>query len=401
MLHPGRPATLANWQQGPFNRWSFLDVDRVVPTAAISRGGAPVPPFAVRERDILDVRVPRVSGDPGSVADVLRETDTDAFLVLVDGVIVHESYANTGGRNSRHLLMSVTKSFVGVVAGILADRGILDLDGQITDHVREVVGFGYDEASVRHLLDMRCGIAFSEEYLNPDGEVRILEHAASWRPYQAGLPTSTYDYLSRLPADGPHRGVFRYRSCETDILGSDCERAAGVDMATLLSALIWQKIGTENGAYFAIDSAGAAVHDGGLCATARDVARFGELLLDDGRASSGERVLPEGWTRDVLAGAADGRDAFAATSSFDTGMPGDHYRHQLGVPFADGQVVLAPGIHGQMVYIDQETRTSPSHCRRSRYPKRQPASTTPWPHSGRSPNLLAPATGHHQSQERS
>ena len=96
----------------------------------------------MREWAVLEVPVARISGYPGSVADVLRETDTNAFLVVNDGVIVHEIYPDTVGRNSRHLLMSVTKSFVGVVAGIPADRGILDLDGQITDHVREVVGFG-------------------------------------------------------------------------------------------------------------------------------------------------------------------------------------------------------------------------------------------------------------------
>jgi len=96
MLDPGPHTTLANWRDAPFNRWSFLHVDRVVPTAAISRGGAPVAPFAVRDGDVLDVPVTRASGYPGTVADVLRDTDTDAFLVLNDGVIVHESYVDTG-----------------------------------------------------------------------------------------------------------------------------------------------------------------------------------------------------------------------------------------------------------------------------------------------------------------
>ena len=86
MLDPGPHTTLANWRDAPFNRWSFLHVDRVVPTAAISRGGAPVAPFAVRDGDVLDVPVTRASGYPGRVADVLRDTDTDAFLVLNDGV---------------------------------------------------------------------------------------------------------------------------------------------------------------------------------------------------------------------------------------------------------------------------------------------------------------------------
>ena len=359
MTQPGPgPTTLANWQDPPFNRWGFLHVDQLLPTAAISRLGAPSEALVAAERSILQLPVSRLSGALGTtVADVLADTETDAFLVLHDGVMVHESYAPSMAADSRHLLMSVTKSYIGAVAGILAERGVLDLDGPIAALIPEVIGFGYEGATVRNLLDMRSGIVFDETYLNPDSEVRILEHLAGWRPPFGESPMSTYQYLSRLRADRPHGGGFQYRSCETDVLGWVCERASGTDMATLLSQLIWQQLGTEHDAYIAVDLTGAAIHDGGLCATARDVARFGQLLLDDGRATSGAQVLPSWWTWDVLTGATDAKDAFAHTSSFETGMPGGHYRHQLWVPFADGQVVLALGIHGQMVYVDQATRT--------------------------------------------
>ncbi len=357
MLQLGRSTTLANWQDAPFNRWGFLHVDQILPTVPIERGGAPTAPFVVTARPILQLPVTRTSGDIGSVGDILTGTETDAFLVLHDGVLVHESYSSSMTPDTRHLLMSVSKSFIGAVAGILSGRGVLDLDGLVSDYVPEVIGFGYQGATVRNLLDMRSGIAFSETYLNPDSEIRVLEHLAGWRPNAAGSPSSTYDYLARLPADRPHGGGFKYRSCETDMLGWVCERAGGTDMATLLSELIWQRLGMGNDGYIAVDLAGAAIHDGGLCATARDVARFGQLLLDDGRARSGAQVLPDWWTQDVLTGAADAKDAFAHTSSFETGMPGGHYRHQLWVPFAGGQVVVALGIHGQMVYVDQATRT--------------------------------------------
>jgi CubicO group peptidase (beta-lactamase class C family) len=357
MLPLGTSTTLANWQDPPFNRWGFLHVDQILPTVPISRGDRPAGPLVTAPERILQCPVDRLSGTTGTVADVLQDTETDAFLVLHRGVLVHESYAPTMISQPRHLLMSVTKSFVGAIAGILSERGDLDLDDPITRYLPEVAGFGYDGATVRHLLDMRSGVAFSETYLDPNSEIRILEHLAGWRPPNGELPTSTYEYLSRLPADRPHGGGFKYRSCETDVLGWVCERAAGGDMAALLSQLIWQKLGMEDDAYIAVDLTGAAIHDGGLCATARDVARFGQLLLDDGRALSGEQVLPTWWTSDVLTGAADAKDAFAHTSSFETGMPGGHYRHQLWVPFADGRVVLALGIHGQMVYVDQETGT--------------------------------------------
>jgi len=352
----GKITTLTNWQDPPFDRWAFLHVDQVLPTVGVQRLGAPVQRFAAAERDILHLPTLRGSGAVSPIGDVLRDTETDAFLVLQHGAVVHESYTGATGENSPHLLLSITKSFIGAVTRILAERGILDLDGPVTTFVPEVIGHGYEGATVRHLLDMRSGIAFSEEYQNPDAEVRILEHAASWRPAR-GHPLSTYEYLCGLRAAGPHGSGFRYRSCETDLLGWVCERAGGTDMATLLSQLIWQKLGMENDGYIAVDPSGTAVHDGGLCATARDVARFGQLLLDDGRAFSGDQVLPADWTRDVLAGAHDGKDAFAATSSFESGMPGGHYRHQLWVPFPHGRVLLALGIHGQMLYVDQATRT--------------------------------------------
>ncbi len=357
MSEQGVPATLANWQDPPFNRWGFLHVDEIVPTVSIGRDGAPTEPFVAAHRKVLDLPVTRTSGRVCTVADVLADTETDAFLVLNRGLLVHEDYPTTTA-DSRHLLMSVTKSFVGAVTGILAENGVLDLDGSIATYVPEVIGNGYDGATVRHLLDMRSGIAFSEAYLNPDSEIRTLEYLAGWRPSDAQAPRgSTYDYLARLPADRPHGGGFKYRSCETDMLGWVCERASGTDMATLLSELIWRKLGMEQDAYITVDLAGAAIHDGGLCATARDVARFGQLLLDNGRARSGAQVLPAWWTQDILVGAADAKDAFAHTSSFETGMPGGHYRHQLWVPFAGGRVLVALGIHGQMVYIDQATGT--------------------------------------------
>ena len=133
---PAGPTTLANWQDPPFNRWGFLHVDQLLPTATVRRGGSGEP-LVVAERPILDLPVSRLAGSPEStVADVLADTETDAFLVLQDGVIVHESYASNVATDSRHLLMSVTKSYIGAVAGILAERGVLDLDGPIAAPVR-------------------------------------------------------------------------------------------------------------------------------------------------------------------------------------------------------------------------------------------------------------------------
>ena len=82
------------------------------------------------------------------------------------------------------------------------------------------------------------------------------------------------------------------------------------------------------------------------------MARFGALFLNDGLSLNGERVLSSEWIEQTLSGAADARDAFAGTPG-DYLMPGGMYRNQMWFPYAGNDVVLAMGIHGQMVYINR------------------------------------------------
>jgi len=256
--------------------------------------------------------------------------------------------------NTPHLLMSVSKSIVGCVCGILASKRRLDPEAPVTQYVPEIVGSGYDGATVRHLLDMRTGVAFSEAYEDPNAEVRVIERQMGWRPgpERVGL----YAYLTSLSSEGAHGGPFVYRSADTDVLGWVCERAAGVRMADLMSALIWAPIGAEYDAEITCDGLGCAVHDGGVSATARDVARFGKMLLDDGWVGH-RHVVPENWLQQARHIDADVRGAFAASDS-EPVLPGGWYRNQFWfVPGPSGDILLCLGIHGQMVFVDRATRT--------------------------------------------
>ena len=132
-------------------------------------------------------------------------------------------------------------------------------------------------------------------------------------------------------------------------------------MAGLMSELIWAPMGAEHDAVLLHDGLGAAVHDGGLCATARDVARFGRLLLDGGLIPDGtpdtRRVLPPQWLRQAWAVDFDTRAAFAASPAEWT-FPGGWYRHQFWFRPGDyGDVLLCLGIHGQMVHVSRRTNT--------------------------------------------
>jgi CubicO group peptidase (beta-lactamase class C family) len=364
---PQSRVTLDNWQDPPFNRWSFQHLREVIPTQRIRRGDAP--PRALPENDhpidLDDVMTTRRDGRSSTLAEVLADTWTDSVLVLHDGRVALERYANGMARDTPHLVMSVSKSIVGCVAAILADRGLLDPDQLARDYVPQIAGSGYDGATVRDLLDMRTGVKFSEAYLDPDAEVRVIERHMGWRPRllaeaaegsddasQKGM----YAYLATLDAEGPHGGPFVYRSADTDMLGWVCERAAHTRMADLISTLLWKRIGAEFDAEVTCDNLGTAVHDGGVSAATRDVARFGQLLLDDGWLD-GRAIVPESWLRHARSLDPDIRGAFANSDS-EPFLTGGWYRNQFWfVPGPSGDIQLCLGIHGQMVFIDRATRT--------------------------------------------
>src|SRR3954467_9051375 len=115
--------TLENWQDAPFNRWGFQHVREIVPTSRVSRGLGPVAQLPARPAAIDEIPVHRHDRTATTVGAVVADTFTDGFLVLHDGAVVAETYPSGMREDTTHLLMSVTKSFVGCVTGILADHG--------------------------------------------------------------------------------------------------------------------------------------------------------------------------------------------------------------------------------------------------------------------------------------
>jgi CubicO group peptidase (beta-lactamase class C family) len=380
----GPPVTALNWQEPPGNRWAFWHVADILPTYLVARGDGPVRPLPPSDQaaGLLEVPVTRADGPATTVGEVLDDTYTDAYLVLQDGKLVTEWYGPLGTPDRPHALMSISKSVVGCVAAVLIDRGLLDPDREVTAYVPELAASGYAGALVRHVYDMRSGVRFGEEYANPQSDIRRLDEWVGCRETTepaAVEPRGLYRFLATLRAEAPHGQRFLYRSAESDVLGWVCERAAGRPMAALMSELIWAPMGAEHDAVLLQDGFGAAVHDGGLCATARDVARFGQLLLaggvvPEGPAAAGGQVgpaaaggqvgsagtrpvVPPQWLRRAWAVDADARTVFAASPA-ERAFPGGWYRHQFWFrPGDHGDVLLCLGIHGQLLHVSRRTGT--------------------------------------------
>lgn len=358
---PKEPITVENWQHQDNIRWSFQNLSEVLPTSPVSRGGEPTAKLHMMEMDLGSIElIKNDENEPSlTVRSVIQASNTDGWLVMHRGKVLVEEYFGAMSSVTDHLLMSVSKTLVGTVAGILHEQGKLDLNKLITDYVPELAASGYAGATIRHLLDMRSGIKFSEEYTDPQAEVRLLEQAIGWavrEPSNTNPAQGMYEYLCTLQAKTEHGGAFEYRSCETDALGWVCEAVSGKKMQQLLSELIWSQIGAQQDLVMGTDQFDVGMFDGGFNATLRDLARFGWIYVNRGVALNGKKIIDESWITDTFTGDPDSRQAFE-DSPGDNRMPGGMYRNQIWFPYPGSDVALALGIHGQMIYMNPNTNT--------------------------------------------
>jgi CubicO group peptidase (beta-lactamase class C family) len=332
--------TLANWRRSPWNRWAFHHVSELVPVAMIPTDPTRAKPLPE------DLVVPNRLPDGTSIDQVLRETETDGFLVLRDGALIYEWYANDFGADLPHILFSISKSISAILAGILAGQGKLDPDAPVAQYLPEVAGSAYGDATVRHVLDMTVSIDFEESYLDPNGAFARYREAMGWNPVgDPGKTPGLHAFLTTLPrGSGPHGARFHYVSPNSDLLGWIIERAAGRPYAELLSDLIWRPMGAAHDATVTIDKAGAARSAGGICTTLRDLARFGEMLRLGGKG-----IVPRAWIDDILQNGD--RDAWTR-GDMATMLPQGRYRSQWYLTGNAHGAWSAIGIHGQWLYID-------------------------------------------------
>ena len=174
----------------------------------------------------IDVRIDPDSGEALDLEAFLRETDTDGMAIVHRGRLVFEHYANGMTPETPHILMSVSKSMLG----LLVEKLGLDTGREVTrNHSGNARRTAYRGATLRHLLDMRAGIAWDENYLATSGPIIEYRKSTGWNPLGPGeAPSDLHSFYANLKEqDGPHGGRLHYTSPNSDLLGWVIERATG------------------------------------------------------------------------------------------------------------------------------------------------------------------------------
>lgn len=347
---PPAPDAIVNidtWWSPPYNVWAFRNLDQVIPNRSVYRGEGPVSPLpradAAKQRHFLE----RLEKNGFDLSGFLRDGHVDAMLVMKSGEVIAEQYRNGQTPSSRHIMMSVGKSFLGTLAEALVQDGTIDESRAVASYVPELVASAYGDATVRQVMDMLVSVNYSEAYADPMSDVSQFLYAARFAAPPKGVSAKAgiYAFLPTLRKLGQHGQAFQYVTPTSEVLGWVIARASGKSWADLLEKKIYQSLGAERDGFVLVDGVGTQTAAGGLALTLRDVGRFAQMMANGGELN-GQRALPQAVVDRIRAG---GDPARWVPYPWDTGV--NSYTSQWYVDHG-AQKIRALGIHGQYIEID-------------------------------------------------
>ncbi|MEQ8441967.1 MAG: serine hydrolase [Alphaproteobacteria bacterium] len=339
--------TLENFLYPPFNRWALQHMRELVPTRPVSASENPIL-LNVAKRDLSDLPIDFPESGTKALKSWLHDSYTDGYIVLHRGNIVFEHYANGQSPATQHLMFSVTKSVTGTLTLMAIERGQLDEDRNVAFYVPELAGSAFGDASVSHLLDMTNSVKFDEVYA--DETSPIAQYLYAMLPGGAGI-CGYLPSLTDRDSDYPHGSAFHYVTPKTDALAWCLRRATGCGLADLLGSWIWEPMGAEHEAHYWLDFQGTEFAGGGLSMTLRDAARFGQLILQDGRVGD-RQVIPASVARRIKT--PRNQDLFAIRQDDPWyGNVGSGY-HDQWWSYKGMAAVTGIGIHGQYLTVNAD-----------------------------------------------
>lgn len=331
------------WDTTPENQApTFRNQDQVWPVRVIRRGDA-VRPLPSHARSLADLTF-EVGGARLSVGDLMARRRTAGLLILKHGEIALERYGMGNGPESRWTSFATANSITATLVGAaLHDGAIGSLDDACEQYLPRLCGSAYEGVTIRNLLRMCSGVAWREE----NGINRLGKALVSRRP------GSVLDLLRKLPSAQPQGVVSNYSSGESCLIGALVVAATGRSLADFCAETIWGPAGMEADGYWQLESEGGLELGWfGVSARLRDFGRFGQLVLEDGEAFSGRRVLPPGW-RDLVGQPDSAPTAFGRLMP---GSPAGYGYHWWVVPPLPGGVnngaFSANGAYGQIIFVN-------------------------------------------------
>jgi CubicO group peptidase (beta-lactamase class C family) len=240
----------------------------------------------------------RLNGRRYGLEDYLRRQSVTGLLILKDGAVAYEYYGNGNTDKTLWTSRSVAKSVVSILIGIaIRDGAIKSVNDPIVDYLPELRESAWRDVTLRQLLQHTSGVAWNENYADPDSDfARLTRCEAARQPY--GCVFGLIRSVKRSPGVRPGER-WSYNTGGAWLAGRVLERATAMPIAAYLQARIWSRFAMESdGVWEALLPGRVDMGGHGFNATLRDWGRFALFVSRGGELPSGERLLPPDWIRD-------------------------------------------------------------------------------------------------------
>ncbi|MCA1791692.1 MAG: beta-lactamase family protein [Thioalkalivibrio sp.] len=270
-----------------------------------------------------------VDGGIHGVDDFLAHNHVTGLIVVQGGEVLLERYTPPNDPSTRWVSYSVAKSVVSLLLGAAIQDGYIgSVDDRVSDYIPLLEGSAYDAVRIRDVLQMSSGVAWNEDYSDPDSDVsREIDFGGVER----------LRFLGERPRVAAPGERFNYSTGEIYLVGAVVRAAVGNNLSSYLHQKIWEPFGMEADANWMLVEPGGPEYAGCcISATLRDYARLGLFVLAGDVSDHGHRVLPEEW--------------LAESTTPSPANDGYGYLWWL----ADDGAFTARGIFGQMIHIDPD-----------------------------------------------
>jgi len=258
-----------------------------------------------------------------------QDSATQGVVLIKNGLLVGERYADGFSTDSYGTSWSMAKSFYAALIGISIDRGeIISLDDPVALYL-EYFNDERRDITLRDLLNMTSGLDF------PDHEHEDMFFSADH-----------LDYARNVGVEKQAGVMFEYNNVNSMLLADILLQATGVAADTLLRERIFDKIGLDDVTLWQ-DSAGNPLTYCCVDTTARQYARFGLLFARDGNWN-GEQIIPKQFVDETFSKVWDSLNS-------DTIAQDRGYSLHWWISRHDDQAVIfnASGKFGQYIFIDR------------------------------------------------
>jgi CubicO group peptidase (beta-lactamase class C family) len=281
------------WSDADHRRYGWHQLHELVRYSASLRAARTLP---------LEKRMDLAIAELNDVQHLTSLPWFSAMVVIRGQHVLFERYATDFGPDRSHSIQSISKTLMHLVMGKLVEEGVIELSRHVADYVPEI-GSGYACASVQEVLNMDVINDYSEDFGDPQATYYRHEAAMGWRlPGDPAGPQTEQSFLRTVTSsDTANRtGQIQYKDANTSLLGWIAERASGRPLRAFLADIV-DASGIEGVFHITTDREGFPNVEGGVCVTARDLARYLSIFVRGGRGVNGERAGSQAFLEQALA----------------------------------------------------------------------------------------------------